>query len=183
MATIIGTANDDILNGTNGDDSISGLGGNDRLISNGGVDTLNGGAGTDTAVVDASALSGAISGGVPYGGLWLGSSQLVSLSSLEALEFKGNATGTYYSGVTGGSGNDILIGLDGNDRFDGGRGNNTIDGGGGSDVASFDFSDRTGKVEFVNGGVAGETYTALVGGVASGTVSNVEVMGVTGGGW
>jgi hypothetical protein len=161
---------------------ISGLEGHDRLISHGGRDTLSGGAGTDTAVIDASAVSEAISGGVPSGVLYRGSTPFVYLSHIEALEYTGNATGTIAgSGVTGGSGNDLLIGLDGDDRFNGGLGNNTIDGGAGSDLAIFDFSDRTGHVELVNGGVAGTTYTAWVDGVASGSVSNVEALGFTGG--
>ncbi len=175
--------------------------GNDRL---GGVytlisrsSTIAGGNGTDTAVVDLSAdISGGLSGGLGAGLIYNQFSGFsLTLTVMEVLEFTGNATGTSYgAGIAGGTGIDILTGLDGNDTFSGlggndkisgvggndrlygGLGANTIDGGAGYDVADADFSDQTGAVVAVNGGVAGVLYGFTVGGKAHGSVTNVEMM-------
>src|SRR4051812_46069916 len=48
MATVNGTANNDVLTGTTQDDSISGLAGNDTLRGVDGSDTLDGGTGNDS---------------------------------------------------------------------------------------------------------------------------------------
>jgi predicted outer membrane repeat protein len=48
LATIIGTAGNDILTGTNGSDVIAGLGGNDTIDGAGGDDIICGNAGDDT---------------------------------------------------------------------------------------------------------------------------------------
>ena len=95
------------------------------------------------------------------------------------LEFTGNATGKAggITGVIGGTGDDILIGLDGNDVFYGGTGLNQIDGGAGDDTAGFDFSNQMGDVKFVNHGVVGETYAITSGGAAYGSVKNIEATG------
>ena len=50
MATINGTAGNDVLQGTGDADVISGLAGNDVLIGEGGADFLNGGTGADTMI-------------------------------------------------------------------------------------------------------------------------------------
>ena len=47
MANIIGTANNDVLNGTAGDDLIEGLAESDTLYGLAGNDTLDGGTGAD----------------------------------------------------------------------------------------------------------------------------------------
>ena len=186
---------------------LTGGGGNDRL---GGVYSLasrdsgiTGGLGTDTAVVDLSAdVSGGLSGGFKVGFIYNNTTgRQLFLSGLEVLDYTGNATGTgFTTGIVGGDGNDILIGLDGNDIFTGGKGDdtitgkggndqlygglgaNTIDGGADYDIASADFSDQSGDVLALNGGVTGKTYSFTVAGKAHGSITDIELMtGLTGG--
>jgi len=183
--------------------------GDDRL---GGVYTLTksnhtivGGDGKDVVVVDLSAdTAGKFSGGPNNGARIYNQTtgwQLNIDAATEALEFTGNATGTAAAdGVYGGIGADILTGLGGNDvfhggagndtisgglgndRLDGGTGANVIDGGDGIDTAQWDFSDHINDVVLVNGGVANTVYGATVGGIAFGSVKNVEFLSVLNGG-
>src|SRR5262249_23770691 len=83
--------------------------------------------------------------------------------------------------LSGLGGNDSLSGLGGDDTLDGGTGNNTIDAGGGTDLALFDFSDRSLNLVFLNGAAPGVTYAATVGGSAAGSVTNTEAVSITGG--
>lgn len=101
--TILGTHNDDVINGTpgadiiaglNGNDTLNGLGGNDILCSGNGIDTLNGGAGED--VLDGEHGDDTLAGGA------------------------GNDT------LTGGNGNDTLRGDAGQDQCNGDTGNDTL---------------------------------------------------------
>jgi VCBS repeat-containing protein len=164
------------ITGGTGDDRIGG-----RYATTAITTTLNGGGGSDTAVIDLSGVTEAISGGTNYGFLYSDArGSFLNLTSIEALVYTGNAYGGY-GGITGGIGNDRLTGLAGNDVFDAGRGDNVVDGGGGIDQVAFDFSDRTQALVFVNGAQAGVTYQATVGGVAAGSVVNVEAMIITGG--
>src|SRR5204862_497971 len=124
------------------------------------VSTFNGGSGSDTAIIDASNLSGAVSGGINAGGFFYNNagSRFVNLTSIEALNFTGNATGTTGgTGVSGGTGDDTLTGLSGDDTFSRNGGNDVIDGGLGNDFAVFDFSGNSQDVTFVNGAAAGVT--------------------------
>src|SRR4029078_597768 len=173
--------------------SISGGSGNDHISAaltvTSPVTTFDGGSGQDVVELDASALTGAFSGGLNVLGAGLGGlfyinsgSALVSINNIEALNFKGNATGSVNGpGVTGGAGNDTPTGVAGNDTFTGGGGNDVIDGGAGTDLAIFNFSDRTQDLVFVNRAQAGVTYVATVGGAAAGSVANVEAISITGG--
>lgn len=162
---------------------------------------LDGGPGYDIAVIDLSAYTGMwVGGGVSarFGGNnWVsnGSSGVIHLLNIEALDYTGNAR----QGIYGGPGNDILRGLDdddtffgmegddtlyggvGNDILYGNTGNNIIDGGPGRDAGRAEFGERTGDVVFVNGAVPGETYTATVGGAWAGSVKDVEILIVFGG--
>jgi Ca2+-binding RTX toxin-like protein len=175
--------------------NVQGGSGNDRLgaiFTSLVPTTLAGNGGTDTAIIDTTAFAGErFVGGInhPYFGNTIyrivngNITSFVTLSGMEVLEYTGDASGSFagYAGITGGSGNDILTGLSGNDVFDGRQGNNVIDGGAGTDTASLDYSDRTGDLVLVNGGVAGVTYTATVGGAAAGSVKDVETLNITGG--
>ncbi|MCX7380123.1 MAG: hypothetical protein NT133_01610, partial [Alphaproteobacteria bacterium] len=97
----------------------------------------------------------------------------------DALKFIGNATGSAFgvTGIYGGTGNDVLIGLAGDDVFHGSTGANKIDGGDGNDTAGFDFSDQLGDVKLVNRGVPGVKYHITSGGAAYGWVRNIEATG------
>jgi Ca2+-binding RTX toxin-like protein len=110
-ATIVGTANGDVLAGTAGNDVIVGLGGNDRIDGGGGDDRICGGDGDD--VINGGAGNDQISGG----------------NGNDRIEGgDGNDT------VQGDEGNDILSGGPGNDTQTGGNGNDVCSGGAGTNA-------------------------------------------------
>ncbi len=147
----------DRLDGGAGDDALSGDGGDDVLIGGAGDDQLDGGDGNDT---------------VSYEDRGAGENVTASLSA------SGGGVGTeidaFFSveNLTGGDGDDILIG-DGNenilsggagdDELTGGLGDDTLDGGAGNDTASYrDRSvDVTASLAAGTGGVSGETDSYL----------------------
>ena len=106
---IVGTPDNDILNGTDGDDAIDGLAGNDTLNGLGGNDTLEGGEGEDTAAFDDAVAADLSTGtattginfigevGIPTGTLFtddtLGD---VEIGGLSGLEFDPN-TGSFFA--------------------------------------------------------------------------------------
>ena len=98
-ATIVGTANDDVINGTAGNDVIVALGGRDLVRGRGGNDTICGGAGADR-----------LRGG-PGGDLLLGGAGRDDLRG-----------GRGQDELRGGGGNDLLDGGLHVDSLDGGPG-------------------------------------------------------------
>lgn len=129
MATIIGTAANDVLAGTTLADRIEGGDGNDRINGGAGDDDIFGGRGADILTGDAGndriyAEDG--NDGV-YGG---GGDDFVDGGVGDDILF-------------GDGGNDTLIGGDGNDRISGGIGNDIIDGGTGNDTLNGDAGDDT----------------------------------------
>lgn len=100
MATITGTAGDDVLPGTPDNDSISGLAGADNIIGAGGADTLDGGEGEDQ-----------IRGGD-------GNDLILGGAGNDPFMFGEAGDDT----IIGGDGDDHLRGGSGVDVFDGGAG-------------------------------------------------------------
>ncbi|WP_408591273.1 beta strand repeat-containing protein [Novosphingobium sp.] len=171
----------------------------------GGAVTLDGRAGNDTAVIDLAAASHiVVQGNSTVADFTSGATVTLTTAGIEHLDLTAGAGDDVLrlagpgvsSGITGdsvvhagngndvvvtGSGNDTLFGGGGSDVLAGGVGNNVLDGGAGYDAVAFDFSDRTGAVELINGAVSGAVYTATVGGVAAGSFTNAEVLSVTGG--
>ena len=125
---MVGSAYNDLLYGASGGSSLSGGNGNDRLVGRGGVDTLDGGADTDeinyyfsTSGVNINLSTHTASGGDAAGDV---------ISNFE------NATGSSAAAdtLTGGTGNNLLIGYGGADSLNGATGNDTLDGGDGNDT-------------------------------------------------
>jgi len=154
---------------TGGADLISGGEGHDRLEGLGGDDELHGGGGNDLLLGDDG-----------YAATLDGNDRLYGEGGNDAL--------------IGGQGNDVLDGGDGNDvllngigpgvlsptgvastggQLDLDGGNDQIDGGAGLDQAILFYNDRTGAIVFDNTNSAA-LNTVWVGGVASGSVTNVE---------
>ena len=106
MATISGTNGADTLNGTNLPDVINLLGGNDRSSAGFGDDLVRAGPGFDTIFGDD------------------GNDDLRGEAEDDFLS--GNVTGSIES-ITGGSGNDTLVGFFGVDRLTGGTGFDVFD--------------------------------------------------------
>ncbi len=117
MATINGTAANDVITGTTADDIIDGGLGNDRINGGAGNDVLTGGDGTDTLTGDAG--NDTLYGGNGNDGFFGGGGD--DTISGEAGD----------DNMFGDAGNDILIGGDGNDSLTGGTGNDTLSGGAG----------------------------------------------------
>ena len=129
IESAIGTPYNDTLTGGTLANAIAGGDGDDILVGAAGDDALNGGPGRDTAdyatataAVDADLAAGLASGGA-------GNDSLAEIENL-----------------TGGSGNDVLMGDDtantiiggnGLDRINGSGGDDSLDGGGGLDTLDF----------------------------------------------
>ncbi|MBA2496108.1 MAG: PD40 domain-containing protein [Acidimicrobiia bacterium] len=128
LATIVGTAGNDVIMGTPGDDVICGLGGNDTIVGGGGNDIIDGGAGNDT--LDGRAGDDRLFGGdgadTLNGGL--GNDTLAGQNGADQLN--GDAGD---DNLFGGAGEDSLRGGAGNDVSDGGLDNDDITDGDGDD--------------------------------------------------
>ena len=112
--SLIGNSNDNIFFGNSGDNVLQGMGGADQLFGGAGQDILEGGPGRDMAWGDRGGLSGQ------------------------------EEVSTNADILSGGAGNDTLIGFSGFDTLDGGEGNDILTGGGGRDT--FVFSDGVDRV-------------------------------------
>jgi len=158
--TINGTSEEDILNGANGNDQIHGLGGNDTINGGPGTDSLFGDAGNDTFVIAGiEAQSDKFDGGTGTDAILVTGSADVTLagfnaagSSIEA--WQGNGHGIVGTGanetfdltglntvtglafVSGGDGNDTIIGSSFADDLRGDAGNDILNGGAGNDALS-----------------------------------------------
>jgi Ca2+-binding RTX toxin-like protein len=169
MPTITGTPDDDVLTGTAEPDTIDALGGNDRAEGLGGDDIISGGDGDDILIGDVNSV------------------QNSSATGDDVID--GGAGADI---IVGGLGDDVLSGGDGNDRFFNGlaaiqsagslswhggshaTGADTIDGGAGSDHATLVYANRTANISFTFDGANPAQTFIMVGGVAEGSVVNVE---------
>ncbi len=154
------------IEGGSAADTLTGDGLNNSFLGGGGKDVLDGGAGSDTALYTDKLLSVTVTldGGNPatvkVGG--------VSEDTLTRIE-----------NVTGGSGDDVLVGDvldnvlaggDGADRLQGMAGKDALDGGDGIDTAV--FSDASQAVVLTLN--SNFNATATIGGVADDIVRNIE---------
>jgi 2',3'-cyclic-nucleotide 2'-phosphodiesterase / 3'-nucleotidase / 5'-nucleotidase len=126
---IVGTEQEDTLNGSNQNDFINGLAGNDSIFGDNGNDVIYGGAGDD------------IINGNNGNDLLFGESGVNSI-------FGGNGNDIIYGGanrdtITGDNGDDRLFGGAGNDILNGGAGANTLIGGAGNDTMNAAFGNDT----------------------------------------
>ena len=184
MATINGTAGNDVLNGSSGDDIIKGNDGNDRINGGAGNDIIYGGAGADTLVGDAG--SDAIFGGEGNDGIYGGGGDDVIYGENGDDTMFGDAgNDTIY----GGDGNDKLSGGAGDDVLVGGAGINTYDGGAGVDtvivdIASADLSnamlaDLASLKGFMDGQLASAGSVAALSTQTSGPSLSLATLGIT----
>ncbi|MPZ08979.1 MAG: family 16 glycosylhydrolase [Kiloniellaceae bacterium] len=147
--TLIGTAAGEVLQGGSGDDLMYGKAGDDRLFGeagddilhgNVGIDYFDGGSGSDT--VDFRLANIGLRLDLAAGEARLGAAPDSAVERLVSIE-----------NVTGGRGNDTLIGDDGanvlrgregSDSLTGGRGADLLGGGSGADLFCFMKLDRSG---------------------------------------
>ncbi len=124
-----GGGNDTILSGTGADSIVAG-GGNDLITIRGGVDTVDAGAGDDRLIVDYSALTTNVTGGITGGNLGTGYVGHIADLAASSVDFQGVENFT----ITTGSGNDLITTGAGNDTLSGGLGADTMTGGAGNDT-------------------------------------------------
>jgi Ca2+-binding RTX toxin-like protein len=176
MATINGTAGNDVLRGTQATDSIFGFAGNDRLLGLGGndslnggagndtlnggigIDTLNGGAGSNTYIIDNTrdTITGTTFSDVDVDTVQSSVSYTLGSENLENLTLQG-------AGVIDGTGNELsntIIGNAGNNILAGGQGTDTLYGGDGNDTlyGEPDFSSKYNDTDILYGGDGNDTY-------------------------
>jgi len=151
-----GGAGNDVLVGKGGNDNLAGGAGNDTLEGGAGADTLNGGAGIDVARIAGSRadyvvtlLAGDIvqleAGGVRDRLIAVervvfdrGTATLLDDETFDVNAAAGGLlfnVATYkHDSLSGGAGNDTMLGLQGNDTLNGGGGNDALAGGPGNDT-------------------------------------------------
>lgn len=138
VATIVGTAGNDVLPGTPGDDVIVALGGNDRILAGDGDDTVCAGPGNDfvRGQRGADALFGGAGRDVMYGNA--GADALLGGDGPDVLWGgvgpDGIWAGTGNDTVHAGHGNDTVVGGKGNDKLNGSTGADEMWGGQGADI-------------------------------------------------
>jgi ABC-type transport system substrate-binding protein len=152
IATIVGTAGDDVIVGGGQNDVVVALGGNDRiegldgrdvmcggegddvLVGGAGPDAIDGGPGTDTASFADSpaAVSVDLGAGTATG---LGSDTLVGVENVDGSPGDDDLFGDAADNVlSGGAGSDLLQSFAGADRSSGGAGADILRGGEGTDL-------------------------------------------------
>jgi hypothetical protein len=130
---MLGTPNNDTLNGTSGADCILGRGGQDTINGNGGNDFISGGEGDDT-------VNGGLGNDLLFGGS--GQDTINGNEGNDALD-GGDGDDKLFGGagsdaLYGGQGQDTLQGQDGDDLLSGGTGDDTLTGGNGNDILAGD---------------------------------------------
>jgi Ca2+-binding RTX toxin-like protein len=188
--TIIGGEMNDRLTGGAGDDSLVGNGGNDMLTGGLGADALDGGEGNDSLTIDnldTSVVGGAgldkvtVSGATGGVTLNLTAGQIETVlasASTHANTFDASGA-TWAVSITGGSGNDTIIGGEMNDRLTGGAGDDSLVGNGGHDTLTGGLG-----ADALDGGDGNDSLTidnldtSVVGGAG---LDKVTVSGATGG--
>ena len=160
---VAGNGGNDSLTGGNGNDALDGGAGNDTLTGGNGNDALDGGAGNDTyrfdtdTALDTDTVTEAAGGGTDtlnFSGsnndvtIDLGQTGDQAVNGLLTLDL----TATQVENVTGGNGNDLLIGNNlvnsllggnGDDDLSSGDGDDRLEGGNGNDSLSGDAGDDT----------------------------------------
>ncbi len=115
---LLGLGDNDLLDGGAGNDTVDAGAGNDTLLAGAGVDLFNGGAGVDTLL---------------FGPAFAGVNLSLSLASGSVSLPDGPLSFTAIENVTGGAGNDVLIGDGAANALNGGAGNDSLTGGLGND--------------------------------------------------
>lgn len=128
----------DFIHAGVGADTIVSGGGDDRIFLSGGADGVDAGAGDDQLIIDYSAMTTAVSGGVTGGNATTGYVGLIADLAGSSVDFQNSesfriTTGSGNDTLTTGNGADYLRGGDGNDRLDGAGGADRLVGGNGSD--------------------------------------------------
>jgi RTX calcium-binding nonapeptide repeat (4 copies) len=168
IATITGTAGDDVIEGTSGDDVIYDASGNNKITSRGGNDTICTGAGNDT--IDSGDGADYVDAGGGDNEIWLrgegdtliagaGNDTIDSGDGADTVDAGDGANKIFLRGE-----NDTLIAGDGNDTIDSGEGADTVQAGGGNNEiwlrGGNDQVTAGAGNDTINGGAGTDTCTA-----------------------
>ncbi len=162
---LYGLQGDDVINGGDGADSLVGAIGNDSLSGGAGLDTLQGDLGNDTldGGADFDRINEVLDTNITIVGITVSTTSMGSdtVLAIERIQISGGAANNFFDArqatvpvfLSGGVGNDTLlggskadgiVGNDGDDVLSGGAGNDVIDGGAGTDYvvekANADFT-------------------------------------------
>jgi Ca2+-binding RTX toxin-like protein len=120
--TVDGLAGDDRIDGLAGNDSLLGMSGNDTLTGGAGADTLMGGAGNDLFIISDTfdRIIETAGGGADT---IITSVSITMPDQVEAMRIASDVSGIT---ITGGAGNDMLIGNGLTNNFNGGSGDDVI---------------------------------------------------------
>ena len=129
---------DDTIRSGNGADTIVSAGGSDKITLHGGADTVEAGAGHDRLVIDYSAMTTDVTGGITGGNYGTGYTGHIADARVSSIDFKRSesfniTTGSGDDAVVTGDGADMLRGGLGNDILRSGAGRDNLMGGGGND--------------------------------------------------
>ena len=177
-----GAGADTILTGTGADTIVSGAQ-DDLITARGGADNVDAGAGSDRLIIDYSAMTTNVLGGVVSGTLAAGFTGHIEDQQTSQVDFVGVESFV----ITTGSGNDRVITGGGADTLTGGAGNDTLDGGAGNDVMTGGLGDDHFLIDSA-GDVVIEaegqgTDTVWISAVAAVTISaNIEIVRMYGAG-
>ncbi len=132
-----GGGDDTILSGKGADTIVAG-GGVDKITLHGGADTVDAGAGNDRLVIDYSAMTTNVTGGITGGNHGTGYVGHIADVAVSSIDFQRSesfsiTTGSGHDTVTTGAGADSLRGGGGNDVLKSGGGRDHLFGGGGRD--------------------------------------------------
>ena len=146
---VSGEAGDDQLTGTSGADTLKGDDGSDTLTGRGGADQLDGGANVPSVPTPGSGMTPGpeLVDTVSYADKTAGVT--VTLDGV-ANEPDGDVI-TNLESITGGAGNDVLIGDGGRNVISAEAGNDTVSGGGGDDFLFGDSGGENGGDDVLSG--------------------------------
>lgn len=151
-STIVGGGGNDSLYGNNGVDRIWGGGGDDTLVGGLSYDYFYGGPGADTFV------GGASYDEVNYADATVGVSVTLDGIANDGAPGEGDNVGVDCEHITGGAGDDTLVGNGALNMIVGNGGDDWIDGGGGNDSLHGNDGDDT-----IYGGAGGDSISAHAG--------------------
>jgi trimeric autotransporter adhesin len=193
------------LAGLGGADALTGAGGNDLFTGGKGNDTLNGGAGNDSFLVGgnggADAIDGgdSVEGGMGYDIIKATANDvkigLASITGIEEISADGFANVSILGStadnlfdfsfvvltgiglISGGNGNDTIIGNADANLIEGGSGNDSLSGGEGDDIF---LVGKNSGFDYYDGGLGTDSIVATADGVSIGLSSLVGIEAISG---
>ncbi len=183
IENVIGGGGGDTLTGDNNANQLQGGAGNDRLIGNGGNDILDGGLGKDTAdySTDSAGFAANLASGIAIG-TGSGIDTLIGIESLTGGNGNDWLVGDLNANtLAGGNGNDLLMADAGDDTLQGGSGDDTLQGGAGNDALNGNNGNDTADYSNDTAGVVANLTAGTATGAAAGSDTLLSIENLVGG--